>query len=174
MIDWGAVFLPSTSIVEIFVRGTVMFLAIYALMRVAGQREAGGHSLTDLLVVVLVAQAAAHGMAGEASGIADSLLLVATIVGWSVALDALAYRCPQVAALIKSRPEPLIVDGEVNRRALRREFMKRDELMAELRLHGVTDVANVARAYLEPNGMISVIKAEGSEAEGRSRPATMG
>ena len=92
MSNWGDVFLPSTPIAEILVRGTVMFLVIYALMRVTGKRESGAHSLSDLLVVVLVAQAAAPGMAGEARGIADSILLIATILGWSVAIDAITYR----------------------------------------------------------------------------------
>lgn len=174
MPDWGEVFRLSTSIVEILVRGTVMFLAIFAMMRVAGQRESGVHSLTDLLVVVLVAEAAAHGMAGEARGIADSVLLIATILAWSVALDAIAYRWPRLAPLLKSRAKPLIIDGRVNQRALRREFMQREELMAELRLHGITDVKDVARAYLEANGMISVIRADGAEPDEPQKPPAAG
>jgi uncharacterized membrane protein YcaP (DUF421 family) len=140
------------------------------MMRVTGKREGGAHSLSDLLVVVLVAEAAAHGMAGEARGIADSLLLIATILAWSVALDAIAYRWPVLAPMIKSRATPLIVDGIINQRALRREFMQRDELMAELRLHGITDVKKVARAYLEANGMVSVIRADEEEPEDPPRP----
>ncbi len=168
--DWGQIFLPSVNVVETFVRGTVMFLAIFVIMRVAGQREGGAHSLTDLLVVVLVAEAAAHGMAGDATGIADSVLLIATIVGWSVALDVVAYRWPRIGDVIKSRPRPLIVDGRVNERALRREFMTRKELEGELRLHGIDDVRQVARAYLEPNGMISTIKMGGGGDEERPKP----
>ena len=45
MPNWGEIFSPSAPIVETFVRGTVMFLAIFALMRVIGQREGGVHSL---------------------------------------------------------------------------------------------------------------------------------
>ena len=52
-------------------------------------------------MVVLVAEAAAHGMAGDARGIADSVLLIATILGWSIALDAIAYRWPSLAPVIK-------------------------------------------------------------------------
>ena len=140
MPDWGDLFLPSVPLVEILIRGTVMFLTVFVLMRVAGQRESGVHSLTDLLVVVLVAEAAAHGMAGDARGIADSVVLIATILGWSVSLDAIVYRYPRLAPLIKPRARPLIVDGRIDRRALRREFMQEEELIAELRLNGVTDV----------------------------------
>jgi uncharacterized membrane protein YcaP (DUF421 family) len=171
--NWGDVFLPSTPVAEIFVRGTVMFLVIYALMRVAGKREGGAHSLSDLLVVVLVAEAAAHGMAGEASGIGDSVLLIATILGWSVAIDAVAYHVPALRQFLKSGRSPLIIDGEIDRRSLRREFMSRDELMAELRLHGVTDVREVARAYLEQNGMVSVIRNQHEETDAPQPPPVM-
>jgi len=163
-------FLLSAPIAEILVRGTVMFLALFAMMRVTGKREAGAHSLTDLLVVVLVAEAAAHGMAGDSRAIPDSVLLVGTILFWSVAIDALAYRWAPLARVLKSRPAPLIVDGEINQRALRREFMSRDELMEQLRLHGVTDVGSVARAYLEPNGMVSVIRRDGKEVDEPAKP----
>ena len=174
MPDWAELFRPSTPMVEIVVRGTVMFLAIYAMMRVVGKRESGAHSLTDLLVVVLVATAAGGGMAGDAQGIADSVLLVATILGWSVALDALAYRSPRLRRLLKGRPMPLIVDGRVNERALRPEFMDHDELMTELRLRGITDVRDVARAYLEPNGMVSVIRADAAASGDPPQPPAAG
>lgn len=160
MLDWAEVFRLRVPVGETLLRGTVMFLAIYAITRVVGKREAGAHSLTDLLVLVLVASAAAPGLAGDAKGVLDSLLLVATIFAWSVAIDAAAYRWPVLLPLLKSRAVPLIRDGKINERALRREFMQVEELMAELRLRGVTDVKDVARAYLEQNGMVSVIRAD--------------
>lgn len=158
MADWAELCRFSVPVEESLLRGTVMFLAIYVIARVAGKREAGAHSLTDLLVVVLVAQAAGPGLVGESAGLLDSLLVIATIYAWSVAIDALAYRWPALTPLLKSRPVALIRDGQINQQALRREFMNREELMAELRMHGVTDVKEVARAYLEPSGMISIIR----------------
>lgn len=175
MPNWGEMFRLSMPLAEIFIRGTVMFLVLFAMMRFIGKREAGGHSLTDILVVVLVAQAAAPGMAGEAEGIFDSVLLAGTILFWSVALDAIAYRWEPLARLLKSRPSSLVVDGEIDQRALRREFMRRDELMAQLRLRGITDVGEVARAYLEPNGMVSVIRMdEAAVADPPTKPAGEG
>ena len=174
MPDWSDVFRPSTPILEIIVRGTVMYLAIFVLMRIAGQREGGVHSLSDLLVVVLVATAASSGMSGDASGIMDSVLLIATILAWSVGMDAAAFRWPALRSVLKSKPSPLICDGVINERALRREFMDRDELMGELRLHGVTDVRQVARAYLETNGMVSVVRRDNGEVDEAGPPRAVG
>lgn len=158
--DWEGVFVPTTPVVELVARGTVTFLALMALLRVVGQRESGGLGLTDLLVVVLVADAASAGLTGGAESIGDGFVLVASILAWSVVLDAVAYRWPRVGRVLKARPKPLIVDGRLDRRVMRREFMSDDEVSSQLRLHGLTDVSEVHRAYVEPNGMVSVIPRE--------------
>jgi uncharacterized membrane protein YcaP (DUF421 family) len=38
---------------------------------------------------------------------------------------------------------------------MRREFLTRQEIEAQLRLQGIESVDDVAAAYLEPNGMLS-------------------
>jgi uncharacterized membrane protein YcaP (DUF421 family) len=60
-IDWRTMFVPTASLAELFLRGTIMYFFILGLMRVF-RREAGSLSIPDLLVVVLVADAAQNGM----------------------------------------------------------------------------------------------------------------
>ena len=172
MPDWDTLFLPTAPILELIVRGGVSFLAVLLLLRVVGQREAGGLGVTDLLVVVLVADAAGAGMTDSVSNVGDSFIVVVTILVLAVAVDALAYRFPVVARIIKARPRLLVRDGTENRRAMRREFMTRDELLSQLRLHGIDDLDGVHRAYLEPGGMVSVIPHPDQETvdEGPIRP----
>jgi uncharacterized membrane protein YcaP (DUF421 family) len=163
MVALGSIFDLSIPLLEIFIRGTVTFIALLVMMRVVGQRESGGLGITDVLLVVLVAQAAAVGLHGGASSIADGVLLVATILFWSIAFDALAYRWPRLGRFIKAQPRLLIKDGELNPPVLRRELMTREEVLSQLRLHGIEDPAEVERAYIEPNGMISIVRRDRSE-----------
>lgn len=168
MPDWGPIFEINVPLLELVVRGTLTYLLLLVFMRVAGQRESGGLGLTDVLVVVLAANAATTGLTGEAASVPEGLILVATILFWSVVVDAAAYRWPRFSAVVKNRPRPLIVDGVVNHHALRREFMSEDELMSQLRLHGLESPATVRRAYLEPNGHVSVLLGKSS---GRPSPS---
>ena len=46
--------------------------------------------------------------------------------------------------------------------------------MAALRLHGITDLKKVKRAYLEANGMVSVIRADEKEPEQPQEPRAAG
>jgi uncharacterized membrane protein YcaP (DUF421 family) len=89
-------------------------------------------------------------------------------------LDAVAYRWPVLRPIVKSRPTPLIVDGQINDRALRHEFMYRDELMSQLRLQGITHPREVALAHLKPNGMISIIRMDHAEPDKPPKPPVSG
>lgn len=152
MPDWLAMFGLSAPVLEQMLRGTVTYLALLLLMRVVGRREAGGLGLTDVLVVVLVADAASSGLTGSADSIADGLLLVCTILFWSLVVDALSYRWPWFSRLVKARPRPLVQDGELDRRTMRRELMSEEEVISQLRLHGIEKPEQVARAFMEPMG----------------------
>lgn len=157
MPDWDALFNSSVPLLEIFVRGTVTFLVLTILMRLAGQRETGGLGITDVLIVVLVADAASAGLTGNMSSIPDSVVLVSTILFWSVALDAISYRWPRLGGILKAKPRMLIENGKLNRHVMHRELMSYDEVLSQLRLHGLTNLSQVKHAYLEPNGMVSII-----------------
>jgi len=173
MLDWQSLFEPTVPLLEAFVRGTVTYLGLLALLRTVGQRESGGLGITDVLLVVLVADAAGVGLTGDASSITDGILVGVTILFWSVAVDALAYRFPRLSAVLKARPKPLIEDGRLNRRVMRREFMSEQEVLSQLRLHGVEDIGTVERAYIEPNGMISVLRRDLEETEPVDPPPTV-
>ncbi|MGY0067180.1 DUF421 domain-containing protein [Streptomyces sp. QTS137] len=172
MPDWNVLFLPSVPPLELFLRGTVTYLVLLAVMRVIGQRESGGLGVSDILLVVLVAQAVGPSLVGHSSALPDGLLVAVTLIFWSLVIDALAYRMPRLAGVVKARPRPLVEDGRLNHRAMRRELMTEEEVMAQLRLHGVSDLSDVTRAYLEPNGMISIIRGEERRTDGPPRPGT--
>jgi uncharacterized membrane protein YcaP (DUF421 family) len=72
------------------------------------------------------------------------------------------------------RPVPLHRERRHPHRALRREFMRPEELTAQLRLHGVMDLRDVAQAYFEPNGMISVLRRDRPEVDDARRPSAAG
>lgn len=160
MTGWADLFGVHTPPLEIIVRGSVVYLVLYVMLRAILKREAGTTGMTDLLVIVLVADAAQNAMAGEYVSITEGLILVGTIVGWAFLLDFLAYRFAPLRRLIEPRPLLLIKDGVVLRRNLRRLFITDNELLAQMRERGIEDVAHVRRAYMEPDGQFSFITRE--------------
>lgn len=160
-VNWSVVFLPQTPIVEIIVRGTVVYAAIFVLLRVLRKRQSGSLSMSDLLVIVLIADASQNAMAGDYKSIPDGILLIVTILFWSYVIDRLADAFPMVARFVHPPPRLLIKDGRLLPRHLREEMITRDELMTQLREQGIDDLARVKVAYMEGDGRISIVDRHG-------------
>jgi uncharacterized membrane protein YcaP (DUF421 family) len=58
-----------------------------------------------------------------------------------------------------------VEEGRTSDRVLRRELMTEDEVLTQLRLHGITDLREVHQVLIEPNGMVSVLRRDGGEPE---------
>jgi uncharacterized membrane protein YcaP (DUF421 family) len=157
--DIGAALRPDVSILETVVRGVVTYLSIFVLLRVVLRNRGSAVTIGDLLVFVLISDAAQNAMAANYLSITNGIVLVATIVVTSLAVDWLAYRVPAIQRFVHPERKPLVVDGRLIRRTLNEELMTEEELMTQLRLNGIEDPAAVKAAYLEGNGEISVIPA---------------
>jgi uncharacterized membrane protein YcaP (DUF421 family) len=156
--DWDAVFGFTMSPWELVLRGTLMYWFLLLLFRFLVRRRMGSVGLGDMLVLVLLADAAQNAMSGDYKTFSEGAVLVATIVGWNVALDWLVYRVAAVRRIMEPSPLPLIRDGRVLRKNLREEFLTVDELKSKLREKGIDDVRDVKHAYLESDGEVSVLK----------------
>ena len=157
-IDWKHVFEPTVPATELILRGTLIYLGILFVIRFLLRREAAALSLPDLLMVVLIADAAQNAMADSYESFTDGAVLVGTIIFWNYALDRLAFHLPYFTRLVHPPPLPLIRNGRMLRRNMRDEAISDDELMSKLRQAGVEDIADVKIAHIEGDGRISVIK----------------
>jgi len=163
-IDWREMFVPSGNLVELVLRASLMYLMILAGFRVF-RRDAGSLSMSDLLVAVLIADAAQNGMAGEYRSITEGAVIVATIFVWNYALDWLAYHSRLASWLLRPPSLVLVTNGNIVWRSLRSQFMKKEDLLEQLREQGVDDVRQVKRCCLESDGRISVIRADGDTSQ---------
>jgi uncharacterized membrane protein YcaP (DUF421 family) len=157
-IEWMKLFGLSIPLAELVVRGSVMFVFLWLLFRVVIKRRVGAIGMADLLVLVIIADAAQNGMAGEYTSVTDAVVLVGTIVSWNYLFDWLAFRFPRLQRLLEPAPLLVVHDGRVLWRQMRAELLSLEELKAKLREEGVEDVAEVEKAYVEPDGKISVVK----------------
>lgn len=160
-VDWAQVFLPGTPILEIVVRGSIMYLALFWLMRGILKRVASSISMADLLMVVVIADAAQNGMADDYRSVGDGIVLVLTIIFWNYTLDWLGYHFPAFQRFVHPPPLPLVKDGTLLRRNMRRELITEGELMSQIHEQGISDLSQVRAAHMEGDGRISVIGKDG-------------
>jgi uncharacterized membrane protein YcaP (DUF421 family) len=157
-VDWHAVFTPQHSLLELFLRGTIMYLVIFVLLRLVVRRQVGGIGMTDILVIVLIAEVTGNGISDNFQSVVESTVLVGTVLLWSTLIEWLQSRYPAFERLVRDRKLKLIDNGHMLRRNMREEFVTVEELMAQLREQGLEDCKGVKAAYMEADGHISIIK----------------
>lgn len=156
-IDWYKVFVPSASLLELFLRGTLVYLALFSVLRFLPSRQVGAVGIADLLVVILFANAAQNAMASDYTAITDGLILVGTIIVWSYALNWLGYQFPRLQRFLNPAPLLLVKNGRLIQRNMQRELITEGELMVQLRKQGVEKLEEVRMAFMEADGSISLI-----------------
>ena len=171
-IDWQSVFIPSLHIGEIVLRGTIVYLFLFILLRLL-RRGAGAIGISDLLVIVLIADAAQNAMASEYKSITEGLILVTTIVVWDYLLDWAGYKFSPVRRLLRPSPLLLIKDGRIQRRNLRREMITEEELIEQLREQGVETIGEVKKSHIEGDGHISVITKDSTDKKGKGQKTVL-
>ena len=157
-IDWNSVFVPAIGLAEIVVRGSLMYLGLFMILRFMARRQAGHFGPADLLVIVLIADAAQNGLGKDYGSVTEGLALVLTIVAWEYLLDWLAWRFPVTRPYLNPPSLALIRDGRVIPQNLRKEMITEDELKSQLREHSVDNFEEIRLATLEGDGRLSVLK----------------
>ena len=169
LIEWADLLIPTHSLAEIVLRGTVMYLALFLILRFLMLRQTSTIGIADILVIVVIADAAQNGFAKEYKSITEGVLLVLTIVFWDRLLNWLSYRFKGFEHLLAPAPLVLIESGRMNRRNMRKELITEEELRSQMRQQGVSDFADVQKACLEANGEISVVKKEDDSGAGAKK-----
>ena len=77
-VNWHDMLVPHVSLLEIFLRGTFIYFLLLVLFRIF-KRQAGSIGLSDLLVVVLIADASQNAMSSDYKSLPEGALLIATL-----------------------------------------------------------------------------------------------
>jgi uncharacterized membrane protein YcaP (DUF421 family) len=161
---WVELFAIHVSPLELVLRGTVVYWFLFLVLRFLLHRDLGSMGVSDVLFLVLIADASQSGMVGESRTVSEALIVVSTIVFWNWVLDWAAFNFEPIAHLVSPPSMVLVRRGRVLRHNLEREWISLDELKAKLRQHGVERLRDVKIARMEADGQISVIRYAGGTA----------
>jgi uncharacterized membrane protein YcaP (DUF421 family) len=148
------------SLLQIPVRVVIVYLALFALLRLTGKKELGQLSPMDLLTMLLLSETVSPSLTKQDTSITAGVLAAAMLLLITVVVDRAVFKSRTLETFLEGRPQVLIENGKVNDGVLDRERISQLELGMALRREGVDELRDVAKAVLEPTGRISVIKNE--------------
>ena len=148
-----------TQLAVVVVAGLVAYAAVIALTRLAGVRSLAKMSSFDFAATVAMGSALASTLLGSvplAAGAVGLALLFA--LQWTLAT---LRRRGMLHGVVDNRPILLMAGETVLEDNMRHARVSREELWAQLRLHGVQRRADVRAVVMETTGDISVLAGPG-------------
>lgn len=146
----------------IALRVSVMYLYALVLVRISGKQSIGQLSSMDLVITLIIGDLFDDVFWVEVP-LVQGLVAFATIILVHLLVTYLTSRSKRIDQLVNSTPRALLEDGKLVQEGLQREWMRQETLLYELRLTGEEHPRQVRKAFLEPEGKVSVIKAESNQ-----------
>lgn len=153
---------------DIVLRATVIFLALYVLVRLMGKRELGQMTPFELIVLVVIGDLIQQGVTQNDFSLTGAIIAVSTIAFWALVFSWLSYLWPWAERMLEGEPRVIVRDGELIPGNMRRNRLTRSEIESEMRLAGISRLSDVAWAILEARGKISFIQR--SQTDGDDEP----
>ncbi|HYL08505.1 MAG TPA: YetF domain-containing protein, partial [Candidatus Udaeobacter sp.] len=159
---------PSVNVLELAIRGVVIYMALLVALRVFGKREVGQFTMYDLVFILLVANALQPAMTSTDSSLTGGVVLILSLVAANWVVGRLD-RLPRIHRLFSAPATVIIRDGKYIQHALDREGLTPDECEMAIREHGLKGIKDVQLGVLEPDGTISVVPTGSKVSRGRHR-----
>ena len=141
---------------ELMLRGAGVYVMVLGLMRISGKRQLGQLTPFDLVMLMLISEAASNALTAEENSWLGALIVVTTILLLNLAIGLVTTRWTRAERWMEGRPRFLLREGRVHYRTLREESISNNELMAALRQNGCFTPSQAQYAILETTGKISV------------------
>jgi uncharacterized membrane protein YcaP (DUF421 family) len=125
--------------------------AILVLLHLAGKRQLAQLNSFDLVVLLLLSNVVQNAIIGNDNSLTGGLLGAVILLAVNFVLVRAAFMSPRFGKALQGGSTTLYEDGRLDRRALRREAITEEELVAGLRRQGL-ELDDVERVDLEPEG----------------------
>jgi uncharacterized membrane protein YcaP (DUF421 family) len=144
------------SSIEWMLRAIIGFFFLLIVAKIMGQRAISQLRLLDFVMALVVGNIIAHPLSDEHLGMKGSMITTAVLVVLYTGGLLISLKSNQVEKFLDPAPFPLIKEGNINYKGLKKARISIDHLLAELRKEKVEDVKKVALALWESDGKISI------------------
>jgi len=138
-------------VLEKAIRTTAVYIVLLVLLHLAGKRQLAQLNSFDLVVLLLLSNVVQNAIIGNDTSLTGGLLGAVILLGVDWALVHAAFMSPRFGKVLQGGATTLYENGETNDRALRREAITHEELVAGLRRQGM-ELDDVEKVVLEPEG----------------------
>jgi uncharacterized membrane protein YcaP (DUF421 family) len=141
--------------IEWILRAIVAFFFMLFAVKLMGQRSFSQLRLMDFIMALIFGNIIAHPLSDQHLGLKGSLITMTVLVILYVGTTLTGLHWHALRKLIDPAPIPLVKNGQILYKNLKKARISMDVLFSELRKHRVIDIQEVALALFESNGTIT-------------------
>jgi len=142
---------------EFIVRAALVYSALLLMVRISGKRTISQYTPFDLLVVLLLSEAASGSLTGTDGSIPGGLISVATLLALNMGVALIASRSLKVERMLEGSPVLLGRKGRWFESVIKAQRIGNSELESALR-EADCELEDMEYAVLEANGVIAILK----------------
>jgi uncharacterized membrane protein YcaP (DUF421 family) len=139
-------------LIEKVLRPVIVYLALVVLLRIFGKRELAQLNPFDLVVLLSLSNTVQNAIIGDDNSVSGGIIGAFTLLAVNWLVVRVMFRSPRLTRAIEGRAVVLIRDGHVDRKALEREALTREELAEVIHRQGFEHLHDIHHCELEPNG----------------------
>ncbi|MDR7239957.1 DUF421 domain-containing protein [Neobacillus drentensis] len=142
--------------IEWMLRAIIAFFFLLIVVKVMGQRAISQLRLLDFVITLVLGNIIAHPLSDEHLGMKGSMISTVVLVVLYTGGLLISLKSRRIEKILEPAPFPLIKEGEIIYKGLKKARISIDHLLAELRKEKIEDVNKVALALWESDGKISI------------------
>lgn len=146
------------SITGFLIRAAIVYVYIFLLIKVLGQRSMTTMNPIDFLFGVIIGDVVGEPLSDGEVPLSGPLSAAGFIAGIHLFLSYISLKLPRLRRVIEDEPIILMEKGKILHNEMAKAKVTVESLMMDLRLNSAIDLTEVDYAVLESNGQISVIK----------------
>jgi uncharacterized membrane protein YcaP (DUF421 family) len=152
-------------IAEKLLRPVLVYLVLVALLRLFGKRELAQLNPFDLVVLLSLSNTVQNAIIGDDNSVTGGVVGAFGLLAINWLVVRLLYRSPRLTRAFEGRSTTLVLNGQIDLKALQRESLSREELLSAIHRQGFEGFHQVHRCQLEPNGTFYIEAVEPPVAE---------
>lgn len=142
---------------ELLLRAGVVYVLLLCMMRISGKRTVGQFTPFDLLVVMLVSEAAGPSMTGKEQSLWGGLIVCAALIGLNTLVGVWVARSRWAEQLFEGEAVLIGRNGQIFDHIRKKHRISNNDIEAALR-SAQCDVQDMQCLFLEADGKLSVLR----------------
>ena len=147
----------------LLVRTVIMYIFIIAGVRLMGKRQIGELQPSELVVTILLSDIATAPLQSNKVPILQPVMVIMLVIALELLFSWISIKWSGFRTAVQGNSILVIKNGTLDQKALRELRFSVDDIIEALRLKDVFDLSEVAFAYVETNGSLSVLRRDQNE-----------